>query len=501
MAEISAKSLSRHTIVYAFGNIVSRSVGFLLIPFYTEYLTTGDYGVLDIVDVTVALLAQLLGFNIGGALVRFYFDDDDWERRKRLIATAQIFFTLFVGVVTLFLALGAPLLAPALFGGDEFRVHFRLTMAILLLSAAAEPAIALMRAEQRSTFFVILAFSKMVIEIGLKVYLIAYLQFGVLGAIWGSVLAWIYAAAIPLVWLLGRSGFHFSFAQLKRLVGFTYPLILSGLSGFALHSADRYMIRWLGEAGGTENLNLVGIYGLAYKFGYLINFILLDPFLLIWFPYIFSIKLRERQQERNAQVASYLNALLIWASLGLALVMPEVVRIAAQKPEFYAADQPVPVILLGYVFWALYQMFHTGIFIEKRTQLLPRVVMTAALVNIGLNAVMIPRWGIMGAAWATVIAFVVLAALAYWRTQAIFPVRYEWRRLAGPLVLGVGLFLAGKLLDRLGPLGLAPFGLVGDLLLTACYPLVLWKCGFVRREEWGKVREALAALRHRFSHR
>jgi O-antigen/teichoic acid export membrane protein len=469
-------------------------VSFLLIPLYLHALVQSAYGVLELVDVTIALLAQLLGFSVGNAMVRFYFDTEDEAERKRLVATTQLFFAGFLGLVTSALALLSRYLAPVVFGEGDFRPAFHLAMAILFLSGVGEIPISLMKAERKSVFFITIAVVKLLFEVGIKVYLIVSLRLGWYGALLGSTIVWSLVDILLVGWLIKQTGLHFVWPVVRRLALFCAPLLISGVAGFALHSADRFMLRWCLPGDGEVMRAEIGIYGLAYRLGYVINFLILDPFLLIWFPFIFAVRGDAEQKRTIARITTYVVAAMTMGSLALALISSDLVAVMG-PPSYQSAARLVPVVLAGYLFWGLYELFHTPFFITKKTRSLPLIVSAAALTNIGLNLIWIPRHGALGAAWATVIAFVVLATLAFAFAQRLFVVHYEWGRLAYLLALGLGLF---ALYDWWRPENLW-LRLGAMLLVVAAYPLVLLMTGFVSRDELLSVRQRWATIRARLS--
>jgi O-antigen/teichoic acid export membrane protein len=489
-----AGGLSKHTLIYAIGNVINRGVSFLLIPLYTAALAQSAYGVLELVDTTIALLAQLLGFSIGGAMVRFYFDTEDEEERRRLVATTQLFFAAFLGLVTGTFALLSQWISPVVFGAGDFRPAFHLAMLILFLSGVGEIPISLMKAERKSVFFITLAVAKLVLEVGLKIYLIVALRLGWYGALLGSTIAWSLVVSLLVGWLLRQTGVHFAWPIVKKLAFFCAPLVISGVASFALHSADRFMLNWCYPGDSDAAHAEIGIYGLAYRLGYVINFLILDPFLLIWFPFIFAVRGEEEQKRVIARIATYVAAAMTFGSLVLAVGARDLVALMAAS-GYQAAATLVPVVLFGYLFWGLYELFHTPFFITKRTKSLPFIVACAALTNIGLNLIWIPRYGAVGAAWATVLAFVMLASLAFVSAQRLFVVHYEWGRLAFLVSLGLGLFVLFDWLRPSNPWLRLSLG----LLMVAAFPIVLLLSGFVRREELLSMRRRLATIRARLS--
>jgi O-antigen/teichoic acid export membrane protein len=136
--------------------------------------------------------------------------------------------------------------------------------------------------------------------------------------------------------------------------------------------------------------------------------------------------------------------------------------------------------------WAAYTVVAVGIGRARRTQFNWVVTGAAAALNVALNLVLIPPYGMMGAAVATVAAYSTMFLAMSWHAQRVYPVPYQWRRVATLVVAAVGLVTAGKLLDV--PLALA-------VVLAAVYPLVLLPLGFYLPAERARLRNAGLRLR------
>ncbi len=140
-------------------------------------------------------------------------------------------------------------------------------------------------------------------------------------------------------------------------------------------------------------------------------------------------------------------------------------------------------VAAGYVFWALFQVVHTAFYLREQTRLVTACVGVAAVANVALNALLVPRWGGQGAAWATLATFVLLALVAWRMAERVLPVGYETGRILAALALATALWGAGALLPGSG---VATWAL--KLLLWLAYPAGLWIGGFLDREERGMIR-------------
>jgi O-antigen/teichoic acid export membrane protein len=174
-----------------------------------------------------------------------------------------------------------------------------------------------------------------------------------------------------------------------------------------------------------------------------------------------------------------------WVALGLTLFAPWLVDLLAAS-RFAESSRVVGPLSFAAVAFGAYIVVAIGVGRIRRTQFNWVVTGAAAAVNVALNLTLIPRYGMMGAAVATVAAYVTMAIGMAWWSQRIYPVPYQWRRVATAAFAAVGLAVLGKLLD---------IGLPGAVVLCAVYPLALMLLGFTSREERQRLGRLVARTR------
>jgi O-antigen/teichoic acid export membrane protein len=302
---------------------------------------------------------------------------------------------------------------------------------------------------------------------------------GVLYSVLGGELV---VAVGVLVWIVRRLGLSFSWPMAKRLLRYSYPLVLSGLLMFVLQSADRYFVK------GMRGLADEGIYASGYKLGTIANAMFLDAFGLIWFPYIFGVRDPEAVRSLCRKVLTYFALVMTCASLPIAIFSEELIRLAT--PEYSGAHQVIPLVLAGYVAWAVYQVVSTIFYLRERTLAITALVGGAAALNLALNAALVSRMGYLGAAWATLGTFTALATASWIAAERLAPVRYEIVRVLVPPAIGVALFLATRGI----PTSAGFPGWAAKAAAAAALPAILWFSGFVRREEKDGVRRMFGEL-------
>ena len=200
--------------------------------------------------------------------------------------------------------------------------------------------------------------------------------------------------------------------------------------------------------------------------------LLLTAFRMAWPAFAYSIEDDAEAKRTYAFVLTYLVAIASWLALALGLLAPWLVRLLTQ-PEFYEGERVVAPLAFGGMAYAAYIVMAIGVGRTKRTQFNWVITGFAAAVNVALNLILIPPYGIMGAAVATVVAYVVMFLGMTWYAQRVFPTPYQWRRVATAAGAAVALLLLGR---ELG-------GLAAALGLTLVYPFVLLLLGFYLPEE------------------
>jgi O-antigen/teichoic acid export membrane protein len=283
-------------------------------------------------------------------------------------------------------------------------------------------------------------------------------------------------------------GLRFSAPIFVALTTFTLPLVPSGVFQFCLHSADRYLLGWL--SGNTET---VGLYGLAYKLGYVPNYLIVGPFLLIWYPFLFSVGDERKQSMITGRLVPYFMLIMTGTVFLLATFSREIVELMARRPGYHEAWKAIPLIALGYWFWSLFHLVQTGFYLRKVTGPLPLITGAAVLVNLFANLALIPAYGFMGASAATVITFVVLVVITRAKAQQVCPIEVSWSKVALPAVAAALLF-AGCMFGAGLP---DPWPL--SLKIAACIVWFgwIWAGGFFDREERAEVARLAGKLLRR----
>jgi O-antigen/teichoic acid export membrane protein len=467
--------LGRHSAIYGLGGLVSRILAVLLLPLYTRYLTPADYGQIETLVALTTVLAIVLRAGISSAFFRFYFDSPQPERRRTVLRTS-FWFTMTSSTLGLaaVVALAAPI-SDLLFGTSGAADLVRASGVALWAQMNYEQLTSLFRVEERSTAFVTASLANVLITIGATVWLVVVAEQGPLGVIVGNFTGTLVVYLVLLGYRREQLGLELDRPLLRAMNGFGLPLVPTALFLWTTNFSDRFFLVKLADA--AE----VGLYSVGVRIASAMV-LLLTAFRLAWPAFAYSIEDDQEAKRTYAFVLTYLTVISSWVALGLALLSPWLVDLLA-TPEFAEASRVVGPLAFAAVAFGGYIAIAIGSGRARRTQLNWVVTGAAAAVNVALNLMLIPEYGMMGAAVATVAAYCVMFAGMAWWSQHVFPVPYQWRRVGTAAGAAVVLAVAGKLGD---------VGFAVALALAAVYPVVLLPLGFYLPAERRRLRALVA---------
>lgn len=422
MIRVALNRLAKGSLIYGIGAALQRFISLLLLPFFTSVLTPQDYGIVALISLIGVAMSGLLTLGTGNSMGLIYFKQEDLKKRPTIIWTTVVLMALNGLLLYSVLWLIAPIVSELMFQTAEYATLIRLTFLGSVLVAITDPWLAFLRMEELAKKYVVITLGGGLLTAAISVFLVLYMRFGVVGLLLAGTLG----SAIMLVvtWLVvGRKiGYKLDSKLFLPLVRTGFPTIFGLFAFLLIDYADRQMIeRILG-------LGDLGIYSVGYSFG-MVMMVAMNAFATAWPPFFMSYI---NKKDEAKKVFSYVLTYYVLGFGGLVVLFFLVARPIAllmTAPNFHDAWVVVGLVAAAYALKGCYLILLPGIYFASKLKWQSIIEWVAAIINIGLNILLIPIYGILGAAIATFISYLALPVLAWLIARSHLKVDYEWARL------------------------------------------------------------------------
>lgn len=405
----SLRSVAKGSFLYASGQVLTKASAFLLIPLYTRFLTPDDYGVVGYMQFLLQILSTILMFGFYGAQTRFFY-----QHKNEPTTIGEYLFSINVWLAVVLV----PGVVMVLFWGESlygwigpkdipYHPFVPLIAWTILFQIVNQLVISFGVARKeyfRTTLLQLLLFA---LTTGFALFLVVVQELGAEG----KIRAMLYGQAAFFLMAYPTYAKNFIYRIKWRYISFSLsfgvPIVIHLLSGVMHSSIDRAILAEM------VPVSELGLYTLGYQVG-LVMSIMTTSVNRAWQPSYYELMesdniKKDHHIRRTFNLWMILMALMctlgiLWGGDVLQWITPS---------RFHGATRVIPFVLLGYFFHGLYFFAVSPIFFFKKTVLLPWFTGAAAGVNIGLNFILIPYWGITGAALATTISMLFQAVVVY----------------------------------------------------------------------------------------
>jgi len=474
------KKTAKHSFIYSIGNATNKLVGFILLPLYTSVFPVATYGLLALFDTIADFLLEFSSFGIIEGLKRWYWDRASEGKQKALFFTVLLFTLL----TTLFFLFAAYLIidryAVRIFGVSIPSRMLLLFLGSVLTNVLLQRILILQRIQQKALENTLFNVLRMLFVLGATVYFIVVLHWGLESVFISRLLGQAITLLLLLPQFIRNCELKIDLPVLKDMLSYSWPLAISSSLGLIFTLSDRWLLQ------GMKSLDVVGNYSLAYKIANVIKLLVVQSFSQA-FVYIYFRKMDSQKDYRFfSKSTTYFSYILVMLGLLIIVFSKEIIYLMAQNADYYDSYYILPFLILSVAFSGLRQMLVLPLNKYKKTKMISVITLTAGVLNIGLNLLLIPRWGGIGAALATAAAHlsVVVAFLVMNKHLADFD--YEIMKIV--LLFALGIFFAFISTQMEGLLWYFRIPLKVTLILL--YPLILKLFGFYEDIELLRIRQS-----------
>ncbi len=474
------KRLGADTAVYGISSIVARLLNFLLVPFYANVFTPAEYGIVATVYSYIAFFNIFYSYGMESAYFRF-------ASGKEIGSDKENFSTPFISILitsvlfsSAFILFADPLTSVFQISHSFYRIIYY-TAGILFFDALAIIPFASLRLQRRAKLFATLKVVNIVLTILLNLYSVLVLQWGIEGIFFSNLAASVITFVLLLPVITHQFEFRFHRGLYSELLKFGLPIVPVGLAGIVLAIADRPILKMLMDDAS------VGIYQANYRLGIFMNAVV-GMFEYAWRPFFLSHAKDPDAKKLYARVMTYFLLTTSAIFLVLSFFISDIIQykffeLYILPPPYWDGLKIVPIILLGYIFSGIGTNLNAGIQIEKKTMYLLPTALAGSVSNVALNFLLIPVFGIMGAAYATLIGYAAVAISLYIVVQKFYYIEYEFTRIAKLTVTVVGAMLLFKIFDPAVPV---------KFILIILWLGSLFAVRFFNAEEMNKIRSIVS---------
>lgn len=427
------KSFLSQIIIYGLGLGLNYGISFILLPVYSRLMVEADYGRLEVLNRTMEIVSLLFLTQYGITYIRFYRDRAE-EQYRRLVTSTCIYVVLLVaGLMTFFMSVFSVQLSEGLFLTPDFSHYVILCAVRYFMQMAFVVPFLYFQATEQPTKYIIISSASFATTLTLNIVFLYTMADKIAAVLWAGILGsgiFVLAVGIPVFW---RSAKKLDLGISWQIVKFSWSFTFLGFLSFVLNSGDRLILnRYFGAAE-------VGIYSAGYKIAQALSTFVFSPTLRAWNAKMVDVLRRPDGVRFLARLTTY--ALLLYSVLGLivSVYSREIISVAVDR-RYFACYAIVPLIVLAYAGDGLQMFMDSAFYYTKKTYMKMWHGFTTAAC-LGLYFLLIPHYGMFGAAWATLAAYVLLVALTWYLSNRLLPTPYEFGKMAKIVLPGIALYL------------------------------------------------------------
>lgn len=416
----SYKKLINNSAIFAVGNLGSKLISFLLVPLYTYYLTTSEYGTVDLTITTVNMLLPIVSLSVFEAVLRFVMDKD--HDSDVILSNSIVIALLSFGVLFLFY----PIINFFGFLGNNLIYLYIILFFFMFEKIFAQYTRAIGKIKLFAANGILLTFTTG----ALNILFLVFLELGVIGYYWAMISAYIISVLFLMISTKAYATINFKRINkniVKSLLLFSIPMVPNSLMWWLINASSRYFIRIF------VGISANGLFAVASRIPSLLN-IVNQIFTQAWQLSAIEEFENKNKSEFYTNVFSYLSSVMfIGTSVVIVILKPAFNLLFSE--DFYIAWKVVPFLLLGAVFSSFSGFLGTNYVAAKQTKGVFKTSIYGGIISLTLNAIFIPTLGILGAGISSMVSFFAIFLIRFYDTREFIELQIKWKQFLSNLVI------------------------------------------------------------------
>jgi O-antigen/teichoic acid export membrane protein len=439
--KLKIQEAGKHLLVYGLGSIAQSLAGLILLPLLTNDLSTTEFGAFAFIQMMGAIASTVFYFGINSALPRSYYDYEDEEERKVVFSTA-FYITLLGACLQLLCGIVFGKQLSILFFKEE---SYYLYIVLMLGSAGFgfvnQVFYTLLKFKRKSGLIGGIGIGTLFLNVAIVVVFLKLFKLGLFAPIIGGLIVNIIVFIAMLVLLHDEIKLRISKKEIKVQLHFGVPSIFASLASMSIDWSDRFFINKF------LSLEDVGTYSVGYKIGTLISILLLIPFVQIWNPMMMEYKDSDDIKELVTKIVSYYTFIGVIIIIFSTYFLSEIIQILIPSKDYAKGLAIFPIIMYGVFINGFVNITYIGLLYARKVARMALLYYLVAFINVVLNYLLIPIYGLQGAAWSSFLTYSIIPVAVYFAGRKYFEIKIEKSRVCILLTGCMAILLTAPLLQ------------------------------------------------------
>ncbi len=459
------KQLAGDTATYGLGSIVGRAINFLLVPFYTstQILSIADYGIVSELYAYAAVLNVIYLYGMETAFFRFVSKNSKNADTIFNTSVSSIFFSS-IGLSLLLAGFATPIVNWLEFAGQERFIYW--FAAILAIDALVAIPFAKLRYERKAGKFVSFRLINIFLNIAFNIFFLYFCKNIYTGNFLPGlkpIISLVYNANYSVEYVFisnllanlifvplfaktfAKVKFGLNWSFLKPMFLYSYPLLFSQLAGVTNEMFSRMILKKMLPEGFYPGLNsqeALSIFAACYKLSIFMT-LAIQAFRFAAEPFFFQNAEQKDSKEIYAKVYYYFVIVGSFAFLAISLNLDLIKHIFLSNPAYWQGLHVVPILLIANLFLGIYYNISIWFKIKDKTYIGTFISISAAILTIALNIILIPHFGYEGSAIITLITYFYMSLTVFLIGKKYYPIPYNLKKTAGYFLIALVFLYAG----------------------------------------------------------
>ena len=479
------KTTAKNSFLYSIGNIAGKMSGIILLPLYMIYLPAEMFGLYSLFEITYQFINALTGMGIKVSLSRWYWDKEMEGQKKELFFSAFVF-NLMMSVITItILFAGFNLLSVYLFKteiSNELKVVFLLSTFIRLV---VDMPMILLRVTHKAATYTHHQLIQLVTFVATTSLFVAYYKLEILGIFLGFLISNGINFLMLIPYTLRNIKWNYKKQVVKEMLTYGFPLAMSNLINLVLSMSDKVVISIF------ATLKHVGNYALAFKISNIVELVVVNSFMGAYVN-IFFKGMDETGNERFfAKSFTYFIFILTIISMGLVLFIKDIIAFLIaimpdKNQDYLGSINLIPILTLSIIFGGARLMLVLPLQRYKKTKIISIVSVSLGVSNLILNVLLVPVFGSMGAAIATMVTQIAASSWLLQYNMRLDKTPYEVKKIA--IMLGTGILLGSA--GVFAPIGNILIHFALNIMIIMLWLTILYFTNFFEQVELMRLHQA-----------